>query len=331
MLPAHHKKIQMKLSVIIPYWNPDGNAQTDTLLLRAVRSAKDSNPHEIIVVNDGSPSDPDLSSFPEVRYIRREHGMLGATRNTGIEAATGDVLTFLDADDYYYPGTLKPCLDAMETSGADLLGFGHSITAKAESIDSVKTCCGPSFSDPVTGDEFMRSNNLFGSACQYLISKELIDRHNLRFKENVYIEDEEFTPRLLFFSQKFIRTDYPVYAYYVHSGTIITTQTQEMTDLKAKHMTGAIESLLSFRNDHTAEPHAGLDRKIKTLAVDHLRRTLRRPDWRPAIKVQIQELGRLGLYPIDAGSLPLKFRLFGLFSRCRLGRFILHLTESLYK
>ena len=90
----------MKLSVIIPYWNPDGNARTDALLLRAVRSARDSQPFEIIVVNDGSPSDPDLTSFPEIKYLRREHGMLGATRNTGIEAATGDAISFLDADDF---------------------------------------------------------------------------------------------------------------------------------------------------------------------------------------------------------------------------------------
>ena len=321
----------MKLSVIIPYWNPDSNAQTDALLMRAVRSAQDSRPFEIIVVNDGSPTDPDLSSFPEVRYLRREHGMLGATRNTGIEAATGDAIAFLDADDYYYPGALKPCLEAMESTCADLLGFGHSITANADSIDSVKTCCGPSFSDPVTGDEFMRSNNLFGSACQYLISRKLIEDNALRFKEGVYIEDEEFTPRLLFYSKKFIRTDYPVYAYYVHSGTIITTQTQQMTDLKAKHMISAIESLQTFCNKHSAEPHQGLDRKIKTLAIDHLRRTLRRKDWRAAMPAQIQELQRLGLFPVPTIGLPFKFRLFGLFSRCRLGRYLLHLTESLYK
>ena len=321
----------MKLSVIIPYWNPDSNAQTDALLMRAVRSAQDSRPFEIIVVNDGSPTDPDLSSFPEVRYLRREHGMLGATRNTGIEAATGDAIAFLDADDYYYPGALKPCLEAMESTCADLLGFGHSITANADSIDSVKTCCGPSFSDPVTGDEFMRSNNLFGSACQYLISRKLIEDNALRFKEGVYIEDEEFTPRLLFYSKKFIRTDYPVYAYYVHSGTIITTQTQQMTDLKAKHMISAIESLQTFCNKHSAEPHQGLDRKIKNLAIDHLRRTLRRKDWRAAMPAQIQELQRLGLFPVPTIGLPFKFRLFGLFSRCRLGRYLLHLTESLYK
>ncbi len=321
----------MKLSVIIPYWNPDGNAQTDALLLRAVRSARDSQPFEIIVVNDGSPSDPDLTSFPEVKYLRREHGMLGATRNTGIDAATGDAISFLDADDYYYPGAMKPCLEAMEAADADLLGFGHSITANADGIDSVRTCCGPSFSGPMTGDEFMRRNNLFGSACQYIISRRLIEENALRFKEGVYIEDEEFTPRLLFFSKRFIRTDYPVYAYYVHSGTIITTLTQEMTDLKASHMTAAIESLLAFRDGHMTEPHQGLDRKIKTLAIDHLRRTLRRPDWKSALPVQTQELGRLGLYPVRTAGLPFKFRLFGLSSRCRLGLFILHQIESHYK
>lgn len=321
----------MKLSVIIPYWNPDGNALTDALLTRAVRSTRDSQPFEIIVVNDGSPSDPDLTSFPEVKYLRREHGMLGATRNTGIDAATGDAISFLDADDYYYPGAMKPCLEAMEAAGADLLGFGHSITANADGIDSVRTCCGPSFSSPITGDEFMRRNNLFGSACQYIISRRLIEENALRFKEGVYIEDEEFTPRLLFFSKRFIRTDYPVYAYYVHSGTIITTQTQEMTDLKASHMTAAIESLLAFRDGHMTEPHQGLDRKIKTLAIDHLRRTLRRPDWKSALPVQTQELGRLGFYPVRTAGLPFKFRLFGLFSRCRLGLSILHLIESHYK
>ena len=321
----------MKLSVIIPYWNPDGNARTDALLLRAVQSALDNRPYEIIVVNDGSPADPDLNSIPGVRYLRREHGMLGATRNTGIDAASGDVIAFLDADDYYYPGTLSPCLEAMEQADADLLGFGFTITRNAAGIDSIKTCCGPHFTEPVTGDQFMRSNNLFGSACLYLISRKLIDDNGLRFKENVFIEDEEFTPRLLFFSRKFIRTDYPVYAYYVHAGTIITTQTHEMTDLKARHMISAIESLLSFREDHSSEPHQGLDRKIRTLAVDHLRRTLRRTDWRSALPVQIESLRQAGLYPVDTAGLPLKFKLFGRFSRCRSGRFILHVIENLFK
>ena len=320
----------MKLSVIIPYWNPDSSPVIDSLLLRAVRSAQDSHPYEIIVVNDGSPNDPDLSSVPKVKYLRREHGMMGAARNTGLDNAGGDVIAFLDADDYYYPGTLAPCMEAMENSGADLLGFAFRITRNETEIDLQKPF-EATFSEPGSGESFMRRNNLFGSACLFLISRKLIDDNGLRFLENIYIEDEEFATRLLHFSRRLVLTSSPVYAYYVHPGTTMTSQSQEMIDLKTSHTIMAIESLLKFRDDHSDDPHDGLDRKIKTLSIDHLRRTLRRPDWRSAIPVQIQELGKLGLYPINTCSLPVKFRLFGLLSRCRLGRFILHTFESFHK
>ena len=321
----------MKLSVIIPYWNPNGDPSMDALLQRAVRSALDSNPYEIIVVNDGSPNDPDLSSMPQVKYIRREHGMQGAARNTGLDNAGGHVIAFLDSDDYYYPGALTRCMEAMEAADADLLGFGHSVTTNGTGIDTVRECGKPQFTGPVTGDEFMRSNNLFGSACLFLISRKLIDDNGLRFRENVYIEDEDFATRLVFFSRRFIRTHYNVYAYYVHPGSTITTQTPDMLDLKARHMTGTIENLLSFLNAHLKEPHQGLERKIRTLAIDHLRRTLQRKDWRTALPAQTDALAKLGLYPLDAHTLPLKFRLFVLLSRSRTGLFMLHLIESIRK
>jgi glycosyltransferase involved in cell wall biosynthesis len=64
-------------------------------------------PVEIIVVNDASPDSDELehvlSRFGErVRYLRREtNGGPGAARNTGIMAASGEYLAFLDADDYW--------------------------------------------------------------------------------------------------------------------------------------------------------------------------------------------------------------------------------------
>lgn len=325
----------MKISVIIPYYNPDTDVQTEKLLLRAVTSVSDNLEgvcsYEIIVVNDGSPSDPDLSSISSgLRYIRRDHGMLGATRNTGIENASGDVISFLDADDYYYPGSLAPCIKTMKETGADLLGFGFRKTGNSLGIDSVRLST-PHFTAVSTGERYMQSHNLFGSACQYLISADLISKNALRFKENVYIEDEEFTPRLLFFSRKFIYTDYPVYAYYVHPGSIITTASPQMTELKSKHMVLAIKSLMIFRDEHQDSPHAGLDRKINTLAIDHLRRTLRRKDWRDSLPQQIQSLEQIGLYPLKTGNLPLKFRLFALLSGARPGQVILHIVELLYK
>lgn len=133
------------ISVIIPYYNPDQNIATEKLLKRAIRSACDSldgvATYEILIVNDGSHGDPVLDEFEDkpLIYIRREHNMLGAARNTGIENASGNLLTFLDADDFYYPGALALCIRKMEESGADLLGFGIKPTSCGSDICNIKS------------------------------------------------------------------------------------------------------------------------------------------------------------------------------------------------
>ena len=66
-------------------------------------------PVEIVVVNDASPDSDELEHAltrfgGRVKYLRRNsNGGPGAARNTGIMAATGDYLAFLDADDYWEP------------------------------------------------------------------------------------------------------------------------------------------------------------------------------------------------------------------------------------
>ena len=82
-------------------------------------------PVEIIVINDASPDSEELehvlSRFGErVRYLRREaNGGPGVARNTGIMAAGGEYLAFLDADDYWdhtFLATRWPTSSAIRTS-----------------------------------------------------------------------------------------------------------------------------------------------------------------------------------------------------------------------
>lgn len=324
------------ISVIIPYYNPDQNSESERLLHRAIQSVCDNLdgliPYEVLLVNDGSPGDPDIKSFDgiPIRYTRRPHGMLGAARNTGMDNARGDIIAFLDADDYYFPDTLVHCVKAMEQNGADLLAFGFKTTRTATTIDCPVSGT-PVFSGICTGNQYMTQGNLFGSACRFLISADLIRSHGLRFQENRYIEDEEFTPRLLFFSKRMTYTAHPVYAYYVHPGTIITSDSPQKTELKSNHTIAAIRSLLEFGEEHAAEPHEGLDIKINSLAVDHLRRTLRRKDWREALPVQTKSLQQMGLFPLQADALPVKSRLFAALSGNRIGQYLLHIIELFYK
>jgi glycosyltransferase involved in cell wall biosynthesis len=76
--------------------------------------------YEIIVVNDVSPDTEELEKVLEdyrgrVIYLKREkNGGPGAARNTGILAARGQFVAFLDADDYWEPAFLTEQLTFME-------------------------------------------------------------------------------------------------------------------------------------------------------------------------------------------------------------------------
>jgi len=84
------------VSVVIPTYN------RAHLVDRAIRSVLNQTyqDFEIIVVDDGS--------TPRIRYIRHEKNRGGsAARNTGIRAARGEYIAFLDSDDEWLPEKLK--------------------------------------------------------------------------------------------------------------------------------------------------------------------------------------------------------------------------------
>jgi len=96
----------MNFSVIIPCRNAQAT------ILQSVRSAADqsSPPYEIIVVDDGS-TDASRQVVEScdiaLRLLHISKGNAAGARNVGIEAAKGQWLAFLDADDVWYPDHLS--------------------------------------------------------------------------------------------------------------------------------------------------------------------------------------------------------------------------------
>ena len=82
---------------------------------------------EIILVDDGSPDgcpalcDAWARKDPRIRVIHRENGGLSAARNTGIEAAKGQFLTFVDSDDLLEPDPLRRAWEAQRQYSAELV------------------------------------------------------------------------------------------------------------------------------------------------------------------------------------------------------------------
>ena len=97
----------MKISVITPVYN------AENYITQAVESALQFDEvYEVILVEDKSPDNAlEVCQYLEKKYDRvklfqhpdKENHGAGASRNLGIEKATGDFIAFLDADDYYLP------------------------------------------------------------------------------------------------------------------------------------------------------------------------------------------------------------------------------------
>lgn len=137
-----------RFSVIIPAYNAAAT------LARALDSvlAQTYAAHEIIVVDDGSSdatAEVAVGYGDKIRYLRQNNAGVSAARNTGTQAASGDWLAFLDADDWYYPDRLKwhgewitrdPALDFLtgdyeyrDASGA-LLGRSMQVKVSGQAI-----------------------------------------------------------------------------------------------------------------------------------------------------------------------------------------------------
>ena len=85
-----------KVSVVIACYN---GARTLASCLKSL-AALNYPDYEVLLVDDGSTdATPQIASqFPTVRQIRQEHAGLSVARNTGIAAATGEIIAFMDAD-----------------------------------------------------------------------------------------------------------------------------------------------------------------------------------------------------------------------------------------
>jgi glycosyltransferase involved in cell wall biosynthesis len=119
-------------SVVIPVYNRAHQIES------AVRSvlAQSEKDFEIVIVDDASADNPrpvlDAIGDPRLVYIRREtRGGGGTARNTGIDAARGKFIAFLDSDDVFLPhhlATMRRLLEGTE----DTIGYARMIVDRGD-------------------------------------------------------------------------------------------------------------------------------------------------------------------------------------------------------
>ncbi|MBE6127683.1 MAG: glycosyltransferase family 2 protein [Erysipelotrichaceae bacterium] len=111
-----------KISVIIPIYN------AEKTLKRCIDSVlqQDYENLQIILIDDGSTDkSPDICDFyaktdKRIEIVHQKNAGVCTVRNTGLELATGDYITFLDSDDYIKENAYNKMFESLESNSAEV-------------------------------------------------------------------------------------------------------------------------------------------------------------------------------------------------------------------
>ncbi len=131
----------MQISVVIPMYN------VENYIVRCLDSILSQNTEgcEVLLVDDGSRDDTVkkvreyLAKSPSpgiVKLIKKENSGASATRNRGLDEASGDYIVFVDADDCMAEGAIDLFKRTIREREADLYAFGFFISDLKERVRS---------------------------------------------------------------------------------------------------------------------------------------------------------------------------------------------------
>lgn len=170
------------VSVVIPTHN------RAHLLPRAIRGvlAQTFRDFELIIVDDASDDNTVAvvrafqSSDTRVRYLRHDFNQgEGASRNTGIAAAQGEFVAFLDDDDEWLPQKLETQLGLFSSSAAKKLGLVYCTAIYADASTGTELGSVPARKRGALLCDLLDSNCIVGGASTALVKKEVFEECGL--------------------------------------------------------------------------------------------------------------------------------------------------------
>jgi len=208
------------LSFIIPVYNAAAYLPEclDSLLEQDISQEE----YEIVCVNDGS-KDNSLeilrsyqARFPNIVIIDKENGGVTTARNSGLKAAKGEYIWFVDSDDFLKTNVLGKLQQLIRTHNCDRLIIGCYI-----------------FDDALTEEEKQLSEDnqlpLNGPGCdsicvRSLFRRQFLQEQNLHFShpELTHGEDGMFMYEVCGLAPTDFHLEEAIYFYRIHSGSAET-------------------------------------------------------------------------------------------------------------
>lgn len=189
------------LTLVVPIFN---KAQYLPRCLDALLDQTVSN-YEILLIDDGSTDGSDAicdryaALWPDrIRVIHRENGGLSSARNTGIDAARGEFVSFPDPDDWVEPVYVETFLTLLSEFKSDLVCTGFWVDMGAQRYPGYRDGDTITMTAAQGRKALLLPPRMGGFSWNKIYSLKLLRQHSLRFREDVgAAEDLDFAYRYL--------------------------------------------------------------------------------------------------------------------------------------
>lgn len=213
-----------KISVIIPVYN------VEKYISDSIKSVLNQtyNNLEIILVDDGSTDgssaicDKIADTDSRVKVIHKQNGGVSSARNAGIDACTGEYVTFMDPDDYIDLDMYEIMLNQIIDHDADASACG----IVREQLDGTREVWGSDKADLIVldNDKLLKMvgeaiGMLPVSCCNKMFSRKVIS--DIRFDKTFkFAEDVLFNYMVAENISKMVIQDLPRYHYIDNSASV---------------------------------------------------------------------------------------------------------------
>lgn len=175
-----HEIVKGLVSIIIPYYKARSFiAETINSIL--TQTYQD---YEIILVNDGSnENDLDIflsANFPKVTFIdKTKNTGVSDTRNTGLKAAKGEFIVFLDSDDILTKNFLRTRVEAL--SNNECYDFCSGNVNLLKNKDDIKNDFWSNNTSHLLKDVLLFNPNINTCPSNFMYKKIFLSTHKLKF------------------------------------------------------------------------------------------------------------------------------------------------------
>lgn len=184
-----------KISVIVPVYNAEKyiGKCIESIVTQTYTNL------EVILVDDGSPDnsgaicDEWAKKDDRIKVIHKQNGGTCAARNTALDIATGEYISFLDNDDWLSQGAYEKAVSEIENDNLDMISFGFMAHYTDHTVTNNLDFTLYSQQDYQNNiSSFLYAASGIQVIWNKLYKADIIKDHNIRFAVGRYHEDGLF-------------------------------------------------------------------------------------------------------------------------------------------